>query len=110
MAWMNEYEIDEAVEDLEPVADEFPRLAEAAAVLQRLKNWTNGHSDGWPYWQKPSRAANRLMEALNVSRLQVRFRPDLVEDMTDAELKAALRPIKAFLTRQGVPHVVVLND
>jgi hypothetical protein len=32
------------------------------------------------------------------------------EDITDAELKAALSPIKAFLTRQGVEHNLIFRE
>lgn len=105
MTWMNEYDVERAV-DL--IGDETPNLRRGAQVLYNLMEWTNSHSDGWPYWQKPSRAASKLMEHLEAANRN-RYRGD-EEDITDAELKAALSPIKAFLTRQGVEHNLIFRE
>jgi hypothetical protein len=99
MTWMNEYEVAEAVRRFD---EQTPNLREGAQVLDRLVRWTNNNSDGWPYWAKPKRAANSLMGLLNGAD---RFDP---EDITARQLAVALRPIKAFLTRQGVDHSKVL--
>lgn len=90
--WMNEYDIADAVRRLD--TDETPNLAAGARALDSLMNWANDNSDGWCYWPKPSRAAKSLMEMLSAAD---RFDP---EDVTAADLTKALRPVKAFLTRQ----------
>lgn len=104
MSWMNQYEIEEALNWTE----EGTNAESAARTLYRLMRWTDSHSDGWPYWQKPSRAATRLMEALQRVRESGR-RGDYV-DITDADLKKAYTPIKAFLTRQKVAHSEVFES
>lgn len=100
MTWMNEYDIEEALRFT--AINELPNLRRGAEVLSNLKEWTNDHSDGWPYWQKPARAANRLMEHLEKATRDG-YRGE-AKDVTDAELKKALAPIKAFLTRHEVNH------
>lgn len=100
MMLMNEYDIDNARSRF--ADDETPNLFTAANTLYRLKEWTNDNSDGWPYWRKPSQAAKRLQELLQAAD---RFDP---QDCTDAQLKAALSPVKAFLTRQGVMHQTII--
>ncbi|HVQ18698.1 MAG TPA: hypothetical protein VMT27_06640 [Actinomycetes bacterium] len=111
MAWMNEYEVGEATARLREQKDEVPNLAQGAWVLNNLVDWTNRNSDGWPYWPKPARAANSLMVMLENRSYAIRFGHDRkgapLADLTDAELALALRPIKAFLTRQGTDCSVV---
>lgn len=99
--WMNEYDVQDA-QDRFNEADT-PNLAKAAVLLGRLVDWTNNNSDGWPYWTKPGRAAQKLMDLLQEAD---RFDP---QDITEAELTKALSPVKAFLTRQGVPHEKIFN-
>lgn len=106
MTWMNEYEIDEALRFT--ARNELWYLRKGAEILSRLRDWTNENSDGWPYWQKPARAANRLMELLEKARRDDR-RGD-AEDITEAELRKALSPIKAFLTRQNVNHDEIFRE
>lgn len=102
--WMNEYDIEDALRLT--AYFELPVARRGAEILSRLKVWTNNNSDGWPYWQKPSKAADKLMTALQ-SAIQASHMSDNV-DMTEAQLKAALTPIKSFLTRQGVAHSEVI--
>lgn len=94
MAWMNEYEIEEAVERFTHVPD-CPNLLAGAETLHRLVRWTNRNSDGWPYWQKPGNAAKALMDLLTTAD---RFDP---QDCTEADLKRTYTPIKSFLTRHA---------
>jgi hypothetical protein len=98
--WMNEYDIEDALNR----TPEGTNLERGAQILYRLKNWTNENSDGWPYWQKPSKAAKKLMELLYWADRSARYS----EDCTEADLKSALVPIKSFLTRHGVEHSKVL--
>lgn len=103
--WMNEYDIEEALRLT--ARFELPVARHAAEILSRLKDWTNENSDGWPYWQKPSRAADKLMTALE-SAIGASRRGDNV-DMTEAQLQKTLTPIKSFLTRRGVAHSEVIR-
>jgi hypothetical protein len=72
-------------------------------IIDRLRYWTNRNSDGWAYWPKPVRAAKNLMVLLESGD---RWDP---ADVTEAELKKAIVPIKSFLTRHGVAHEEVLD-
>jgi hypothetical protein len=96
MLFMNEYEIEDSL--LRFGSEETPNLLKGAKVLDGLRRWANSNSDGWAYWQKPLLAAKKLMTLLQAAD---RFDPT---DCTDAELRAALTPIKSFLTKQGVEH------
>lgn len=101
MSFMNDYEIDLALCRFSsaPTPNRF-RLAETVA---NLASWADNNSDGWAYWPKPARAASRairLIESTTWDNNQVQE----AIDATDAETMAALTPIKAFLTRQGVAH------
>jgi hypothetical protein len=103
--WMNEWEVEDAVARFR--TDETPNLRKGARVLDRLMRWTNSHSDGWPYWQKPSRAASKLMDLLYDA---MRMRSYDTKDITEAQLRQALSPIKAFLTRQGIDHDEIFKE
>lgn len=106
MTWMNEYEIEDALRLF--AREEKPNLRRGAETLSNLKEWTNSNSDGWPYWSKPAKAATRLMDELVQATSSIRTFHE-VKDLTDAELRKALTPIKAFLTRQGVDHSEVIR-
>lgn len=101
--WMNEYEIERMLRRF----DEDTNLMQGARILYRLMRWTNSNSDGWPYWQKPSRAATRLMELLQAKDMEYRCTGEFT-DVDYKELQKTLTPIKAFLTRQGVAHSEVM--
>lgn len=106
MRFMNEWDIESARRRFDP--SRTPNRAYIAAVVDALRDWTNSHSDGWAYWPKPVRAAARAFELID-GGYSFRERDDQEHiDATDAEVQAALRPIKAFLTRQGVRHESVL--
>jgi hypothetical protein len=87
-----------------------PNLGKAADNLAALAEWTNDNSDGWAYWPKPSRAGQRLMALLSDAERRERdsWSTGRMDDITADDLKAALTPVKAFLTRQGVAHTDVL--
>ena len=103
MTFLNEYEIEDAVARLERT-DALNLLA-AARTLQALVEWVNSHSDGWPYWQAPRKAAARLVAL--VGSQPHRWNP---EDVSDADLRRALTPLKSFLTKHGVDHGLVLRE
>lgn len=104
MAWMNEYEVNE-VRVLFSAA-EFSNLHKGAQALGRLMDWTNGCSDGWPYWQLPAKSAAKLMDALHEAREK---RWSELDDISDAELKKLLRPIRTFLTGRDIDPATVLD-
>lgn len=105
---MNEYEIEDAMEWFDE--EDQPNLTHAARVLHRLMRWTNGCSDGWPYWAKPRRASEKLQALVLAGREQNRtnYAGDLI-DVTEAEVKAAFTPIKSLLTREGADHSEVFQ-
>lgn len=113
--WMNDGDVEDAVRRF---GDDTPNLARGARILARLVAWTNSHSDGWAYWQKPANAARQLQELLQRAERDYRedgsvFRDgNLVKfsDVSDVQLTRALGPIKSFLTRQGVDHATVLDE
>ena len=104
----NEFEISQAVRKHD--ANVRPNLAILAHTLDALMTWTNSNSDGWAYWPKPMRAAKRAAEHLDEfdRRTWANSGLDADADISDADLKAALTPIKAFLTRQGVAHDLII--
>ena len=108
--WMNRYEVSETAERVD--ATEFPNVAQVAQTVENLMHWADENSDGWTYWPKPSRAASKAMEMLDAHEKAERrgWTPQDgdVEDITDADMRKVLSPIKAFLTRQGVEHKNVL--
>lgn len=85
MMFMNEWEIEENRDRYAT----HPILGPATRFLYDFMLETNRHSDGWPYWSAPVKAAKQLM--LFVQK----------EDGTQAELLSAIRPIKSFMTRRG---------
>jgi hypothetical protein len=97
MPYLNEFDIHFVVRCAEQ-RDDWPNTQKAAAVIARLSAWTDEHSDGWAYWQKPRLAADKLATMLN-DRFLVHYPMRVSEDITDEELSKALVPVKAFITR-----------
>lgn len=96
-AWMNEYEIDRAVQDYVDnphAAARFPVRAKAAQFLREFRDEVNSHSDGWAYWKLPANAAKQLMDLLQASHQE----PEI---LTEQAFRKALGPIKSFMTRRG---------
>lgn len=100
----NDFEISQAIRKHNP--NTRPNLAILAHTLDALKEWADNNSDGWAHWPKPSRAAAKAGRTLWEfdTRTWASHGASQEDDITDAERKAALTPIKAFLTRQGVAH------
>lgn len=97
---MNEYEIEDA---LHRFADhDLVNLYRAALILWRLAGEVNSMSDGWPYWQAPRKASARLQALVEGAD---RLDP---QDVSESDLKAALTPLKRFLTKYGIDHSRVL--
>lgn len=92
MLYMNDYDIMRAVEFYHA----HPVLSRATRTLANLASWTDRNSDGWAYWPKPAKAAEKLMTLIE----QDKFNPN--PDVTEADYKKALTPIKAFCTKNNV--------
>jgi len=91
--WMNELEIAMASR----AQHECPNVRRGIRLLYRLMEAVNRQSDGWPYWHAPAKAADRLMELLQTAgRLEYGTRGRI----TEAQLRKAITPIKAMVTRQ----------
>lgn len=101
---MNEYEITEAWHFAG--INRLHNYERGALILSHLKTWTNQNSDGWMYWAPPSKASAKLQAALE-EMMRTHWRD--VQDLTEAELRKLLAPIKAFLTRRGVDHAEVFR-
>jgi hypothetical protein len=100
--YLNEYEAEDCYR-IFTRENETPNLAIGAQIILALIEWTNSCSDGWPYWLKPRQAASRLITLLDDKRRE-HLKGYGILDVDDAELKDTLKPIKAFLTRQGVDY------
>lgn len=99
MRYMNDF-------DLELARQRFTRAAKPnrlalVMVVDHLREWTDEHSDGWAYWTKPRQAADQAMALIESATSRINEEQER-HDITDEEMRAAVRPIKAFLTRQKV--------
>lgn len=83
--FMNEYDIERSVERLR----HNETLGPASRFLQAYMHEVNAHSDGWPYWRSPVKAAAKLMTLIESGTA------------TSAQVRAAMTPIKSFYTRRG---------
>lgn len=98
MRYMNDYDIAQARRRYG--RGETPNRLALAIVVDNLAEETNWVSDGWAYWPKPCRAAAKAIELIE-STSYPEYERRQHEDITDAELAAAVRPIKSFLTRHA---------
>lgn len=106
--FMNQWDVDDARRTFSSAGDlDTPNLEHAAETLFALMVWANNNSDGWHSWPKPSRASKSLQEVLT-AKMRERYSEDPT-DITYAELRRILSPVKSFLTRQGVPHDEVIR-
>jgi hypothetical protein len=97
---MNDYDLDYA--RMRFTRANCPNRLALVMVVDLLREWTNRHSDGWAYWPKPVRAAERAIRLIESTTNAANDEQER-HDITDEEMLAAVRPIKAFLTRQKVP-------
>jgi len=96
--FLNDYDLRNVLHDSDRA--ETPNLHSLATIVCELAAWADRNSDGWAYWPKPSRAASRATDILYREFLG-RYDQRTGQDITKAELQAAVRPIKAFRTRQA---------
>jgi hypothetical protein len=95
MLSMNQWDIEQAV----AMHRNHPILSKATKLLQDLMYLANEVSDGWCYWPKPCRAAKKLQELIQAN--DVRSKKWDAPEVTEKDLKAAIAPIKAFMTREA---------
>lgn len=94
MKYFNDYDIARA----EQCCGNRPVLARAIQFLKAFKDEVDSHSDGWAYWNQPVQAAAKLM---GVIEIVLNWESPDVADITEAQLNAALSPIRSFYTRRG---------
>ena len=99
MRFMNDYDLHHARQRFG--YGNTPNRLALVMVVDNLREWANQNSDGWAYWPKPTRAADKAMQLIE-SRTTELNRAQEREDITDAEMRSAVAPIKAFMTRQKV--------
>jgi hypothetical protein len=96
MRYMNEYDRTGAIYRFTRAAK--PNRLGLALMVDNLATWADNHSDGWAYWPKPARAADKAMALIESTTNAANDEQERV-DITDAEMLAAARPVKAFCTR-----------
>ena len=98
MKYMNDYDLHFARSRFTRATK--PNRLALVMVVDNLREQTNLVSDGWAYWSKPCRAAAKAI-ALIESRTNAENDEQERVDITDEEMKAAVRPIRSFLTRHA---------
>lgn len=98
MHFMNDYELHFA--RLRFTRSNTPNRLALVITVERLAEWANDNSDGWAYWPKPARAAEKAISLIE-SRTSRENDEQERNDITEAEMLAAVRPIRSFLTRHG---------
>ena len=103
MLFMNEMEIEDAVRRYR----DHELLGPATRTLQNLCDAVNRNSDGWPYWSKPVRAAEKLQQLIQGEDRRTAYFDEVREDVTADGLKKAYAPIKRFRTSSGIQFEIV---
>jgi len=93
MVFLNESEIDRAVEIL---SENSPEIAPYAKYLSDWRDIVNESTDGWPYWKAGLKAGSKLSELVSQAVDALRRRG---ETPSEAAFKRALAPIKSCATR-----------
>ena len=94
MLFMNTWEVDEA----RRMWQGHPVLSKATQLLADLRDIVDANSDGWHSWAAPCRAAKKLQELIQSARPACNNTFTGAE-VTEAQLKKAITPIKSFYTR-----------
>lgn len=91
--WMNQAEIEWAYSRQHAC----PNVRKGIRLLYRLMNAVNEQSDGWAYWAAPGHSAEKLTELLQTAG---NLNHGTHGTISDADLKAAITPIKRMVTTQ----------
>jgi hypothetical protein len=102
MRFMNEWDIQRA----DRLYRDHAVLGPAVETIANLKTWADQNSDGWCYWPKPARAAASLMELIEGNGTN-QAQQEADQRATVEAYRKALRPIKAFRTRQHADFTIV---
>lgn len=94
--YMNDYDIQHARARF--TRSSTPNRLALAIMVDNLATWANQRSDGWAYWQAPRKAAARAVDAIYSTTNAANDEQER-NDITDDDMAAAARPVKAFLTR-----------
>lgn len=92
MRYMNSWDIARSIE----MYRDHPVLGPATQTLANLAEWTDNNSDGWAYWPKPTRAAEKLMTLIQEN-----------SNPTMSEYQKAIRPVKSFRTRYNANFMII---
>lgn len=97
MYFMNEHEIDHA---LDVLTHEAPEYAPYAKFLSDWRDTVNANSDGWAYWKTGRKCADRLCKLVGQASEAAQGRGAYPRE---ADLRKALAPIRAAATRIRLP-------
>lgn len=100
MRYMNDYDVILALQACDPSR---PVLSKAVRFLADFKDEVDSHSDGWCYWRAPVVAARRLIELIPLP-----YGIRAASDITEAQYRYALVPIKSFFTQKGKAAGMIL--
>ena len=98
MLYMNDYDLAYARRRFTQAT--CPNRLALVLVVDNLREETNMVSDGWAYWPKPCRAAAKAMDLIRSTTNAANDEQER-HDISHAEMLAAVRPIKSFLTRHA---------
>lgn len=76
-----------------------PNVRKGVKLLYALLQAVNAQSDGWAYWNAPSKAAEKLMVLIK-SAGNIWY--DTNGKISDADFRKAVSPIKRMVTTQKV--------
>ena len=98
MSWMNQGEIEGAAK----AEHACPNVRKGVRLLLKLMEAVNEQSDGWPYWNPPSKAAAKLQDLLQSAgndngRMPLYYGTRTT--ISEKDLTKAFAPIRAFVTR-----------
>ena len=105
MLFMNRYEIERAC----AMYTDHAVLGAAAATVRNVADWADANSDGWCYWPKPCRAAERVIRMI-VRDGTSAYYGGARGDATAEEYRTACRALKSFRTRYGADFRIVAAD
>ena len=102
MLYMNDSDVHYATQRIAQIRDEASRtvLTKAVTLLTDLIELANSVSDGWAYWKAPCKSAKKLQELIQAG-LPSNQNNFTAPATTEAQLKKAVSPIKAFMTREA---------
>ncbi len=95
--FLNRHDIEEACYRLNPETV----AGHAARLLRAYQEDVDAHSDGWPYWSAPVKAARRLQELVRAHLYAGMGAYPTVKAATTADLQRALSPMRRFMTTRG---------